>query len=342
MASDHRAPQQRVTALSSRLKDSMENLAKEIKLIAIDIDGTLLTPTGQITPRVRAAIRAAQQAGVIVTLATSRRYMGTKAVAEALGLALPLIIYDGGLVVHHPSRAIMYSRPMVPEVSARVIEIFQRQGVQPVAQPCENDQCVLEEVWTGPASYDQPELATYLSIAPERVRRLSFAQLCSGEQAFLRVVAFASEAAVQRLIPEISQLPCSWHTLAGGGYNSAELAVMHATTSKASGVAALAAHFQISLAEVMALGDNNNDIAMLREVGLGVAMGQASPAVQAAADVVTASNLQDGVALAIERYVLAAHPASLPLLFEESTDGTDLLSFNLWAQAKDETSRANV
>ena len=91
-----------------------------------------------------------------------------------------------------------------------------------------------------------------------------------------------------------------------GIYGSAELAIMDYGCSKASGVAALANTLHISLSEVMAIGDNNNDIAMLQSVGWGVAMGQAPEQVKSAAQVVTASNWEDGVAQAIARYALSS------------------------------------
>ena len=76
--------------------------------------------------------------------------------------------------------------------------------------------------------------------------------------------------------------------------------------SKASGITALANYLNIPLQQVMAIGDNNNDIQMLRTAGWGVAMGNASEAVKAAAQAITASNWEDGVAQAIERYALCS------------------------------------
>lgn len=297
----------------------MQTPTQEIKLIAIDIDGTLLTPDLKITPRTRTAILAAQQAGIIVTLATSRRYIGAHAIATELGLELPLIVYDGALIVHHPSRTILHSQPLSVSVSARAIEIFRRYDVQPVIQPCESEQCILEEVWIGPAENDQAELATYISISGDRLCRMTYEQLYSIQINPLRVVAFASEAAIETLIPEISLLDCSWHTIASGSYACAELSIMHPHCSKASGVAALATHYQIPMSQVMALGDNNNDIEMLQAVGWGVAMGQASARVQAAAKAVTTTNLEDGVARAIERYALAYNLQETTELLTPST-----------------------
>ena len=74
----------------------MQTTPTSIKLLVIDIDGTLLNPQGEITPATLASIHAAQQAGIVVTLATARRYCNTATIATELGLAGPLILYDGG------------------------------------------------------------------------------------------------------------------------------------------------------------------------------------------------------------------------------------------------------
>jgi len=134
---------------------------------------------------------------------------------------------------------------------------------------------------------------------------MPYATLCATLVDPLRVVAFTSEEAIQRMIPQIARLDCAWHLLKLGSYGCAELTLMYPGCSKASGVTALAAHYRIPLEQVMAIGDNTNDLAMLQSVGWDVAMGQAPESVKAAAKVVTASNIEDGVALAIERYALA-------------------------------------
>ena len=144
---------------------------------------------------------------------------------------------------------------------------------------------------------------------------MPYAQLCTGHPDPLRVVAFASEESIQALIPVISTLNCSWNAIKRGSYGCAEMAIMAPDCSKASGVLALARSLNIPLTEVMAIGDNNNDIPMLQAVGLGVAMGHAPVAVKAVAKAVTASNAEDGAAQAIERYALdadrrASHAAS--------------------------------
>ena len=280
----------------------MEEFFTECKLIAIDIDGTLLTPDLQITPRTRNAIQQAQSMGIVVTLATARRYFSTMAIAAELDIELPLIIYDGALIVNHPAQTILAGQPLQAQVALQAVEIMARHAVQPIVQPYE---CMLEEVWTGPAEGDNPELATYIALSGNRLRRLPYTTICSGQTELLRVVAFSSEETLQVLLPEISALYCSWHMISRGSYGSAELSIMSPGCSKASGVSTLAAYYHIPLAQVMAIGDNYNDLEMLNAVGWGVAMGQDPAAVKAAAKTVTATNLEEGVALAIENYALA-------------------------------------
>lgn len=279
----------------------MQRFPTGVKLLVIDIDGTLLDPGGKITPATREAVQAAQRAGVIVTLATARRYSNTTAIASELGLDIPLILYDGALIVQHPQKIILHVHPVLATVGQQAVNLLVCHKLQPVVHPNKGLQ---EEIWTGPAEFDNPWVKSYFAVFPEQVQRMPFERLCTGHPDPLRVVAFASEEAIHALLPEVSALDGTWTITRRGNYGSSELAIMNPSCSKASGVTELARYLNISLDEVMAIGDNNNDIQMLRSVGWGVAMGQAPGAVKAAARAVTASNWEDGVALAIHRYVL--------------------------------------
>lgn len=283
----------------------MEKELASIKMLVIDIDGTLLNPEGKITPRTMAAVRAAQQAGIIVTLATARRYCNTAQVATELGLDIPLILYDGALIVQHPQATILHTHPLASDVAQQAVNLLVRHGIQPVVHP----NCGLkEEIWTGPPTLDNIWLTAYFATFPEQMQRVPYEHLCISNSDPLRVVAFASEESIWNLIPDVSTLNCSSTTIKRGSYGSAEIAIMDPACSKASGVAALAQQLHIPLEQVMAIGDNNNDIRMLQSVGWGVAMGQASNAVKAAAKAVTSSNWEDGVALAIENHALLSSP----------------------------------
>jgi 5-amino-6-(5-phospho-D-ribitylamino)uracil phosphatase len=279
----------------------METTPTHISLLVLDIDGTLLNPAGDLTPYTRSTVQAAQQAGIVVTLATARRYCNTTQIANDLGLTGPIILYDGAMIVRHPQANILSSRPLNSAIAQDAVNILVRHGIQPVVHP---DEGLAEEIWTGPIELDNLWIDAYFAAYPERMRRMSYDTLCAGHHDPLRVVAFAEEEAIQESLPEIAQLNCAWTTIKRGSYNTAELVVMDKGCSKASGVTALAGFLAIPMQEVMALGDNNNDIEMLKTVGWGVAMGQASESVQSAANAVTTSNWEDGAAQAIERYAL--------------------------------------
>jgi 5-amino-6-(5-phospho-D-ribitylamino)uracil phosphatase len=272
-----------------------------IKIIVIDIDGTLLTPEGSITTHSLEAVQAAQQASIAVILATARRYCNTVMIANELGINTPLILYDGAIIMQHPHKAILYKQLLSASVGQQAVDTLIRHKIQPVVHPFKGTE---EEIWTGPSAFDNPWVDPYFASAPIQVHRMPFETLCTGHPDPIRVVAFASEEIIHTLLPEVAALECSWTITRRGNYGSAELAIMNPSCSKAGGVTELARYLSVPLEQIMAIGDNNNDIEILRTVGWGVAMGQASDAVKSAAKAVTASNWEDGVAQAIQHYAL--------------------------------------
>ncbi len=278
----------------------MQSVPQQIQLLVIDIDGTLLNPQRQITPQTRAAIQAAQAAGVIVTLATGRGYHNSLQIANELGIAIPVITYDGALILHHPDRTIIHTHTLAAHIAQQAADILVAYRIQPIIHRM-ND--AAEEIWTGYEEFDNPELAGYFTYF-SHAQRLDHATLCRHKPDPLRVVGFASHEALSQLAPAMDVLDCAWHTIERGNYSCAEIAIMNKTCSKASSVITLAHDLNIPLSAVMAIGDNINDLTMLQKVGWGVAMGQASDLIKDAAHAVTASNSENGVALAIARYIL--------------------------------------
>ena len=277
----------------------MKLAPQHIKLLVIDIDGTLLNPHRQITPQTRTAILAAQAAGIIVTLATGRAYRNSFQFADELGIDIPLITYDGALIQQHPDRTIIHIHPLAADIAQQAAEILIEHRIQPIIQHVNG---TIEEVWTGHAEFDNPELAGYFAVFPN-AQRMDHATLCTNQPDPLRVVGFASEEALSRLAPCVDILDCAWYTIEQGNYACSEIAIMNKTCSKASSVITLARYLNIPLSEVMAIGDNINDLEMLQTVGWGVAMGQAPAIIKEAAHAITASNVEDGVAQAIESYI---------------------------------------
>jgi Cof subfamily protein (haloacid dehalogenase superfamily) len=276
-------------------------MLKHINMLVIDIDGTLLDSRGNISERTGRAVRRAHEAGVIVALATARRYGNTRLIAAGLGFDVPLILYDGAMLVQYPQQIILARQTLDPSIAQAAVDILARHAIQPVVHP---DTGLDEVIWTGPVELDNVWIEAYFAAFPELIHRMPLASICAGHPGPLRVVAFASQEAISALLPEIAQLDCEWNTIKRGSYGTAELVVMHKGCSKASGLLTLARHFQVDPQHVMAIGDNTNDIPMLQVAGLSIAMGQSPASVKAAAQAITASNDEDGLALAIEQYVL--------------------------------------
>ncbi len=212
-----------------------------------------------------------------------------------------MIIYDGAMIVQHPQNRIVSTRTLAPDIAQQAVNILVKHHIQPVVHPPTG---LDEQIWTGPPEFDNLWLEAYFGTYPLQTQRMPYASLCMGHPGPLRVVAFDDEAIIQRALLDVAQLNCNWTTIKRGNYGCAELAIMDKGCSKASAAIALAQTLHIPMQEVMALGDNNNDIEMLQAAGWGVAMGQATAAVQAAANIVTASNAEDGAAQAIEHYAL--------------------------------------
>ena len=278
----------------------MQEPQQPIKLLAIDIDGTLLNREKVITQRTRDAIRAAQDANVIVTLATARRYETTIPFAAELGLKMPLILYDGALTMRYPQHTIMETRRLHSGIAQRVVDTLVQHNIQPVVHHMTERG---EEAWSGPHHFDSAEMTAYLDFNPH-IHRYPHHTLCEGRPEPLRVVAFASHHAIQTVAPNLSELDCTCYTIERGNYQCAEVVTMHSHCSKATALKALAETLNIPMEQVMAIGDGINDREMVQEAGWGVAMGHASPTLKAVANAVTGTNTEDGLAQAIERYIL--------------------------------------
>ncbi|MBI3965764.1 MAG: HAD family hydrolase [Chloroflexi bacterium] len=281
------------------------------KLLVLDVDGTILDRESQLRPRVRAAIRDAVAAGHHVTLATGRRFRSASQLAAELELRLPLILSNGALIKDSATEEIIYSNHLSVAAARTVATIMIDLGIQPVVF---ENAAVGDSIVTGPAEYDSDEAARYLRNPTAIVRRVDHAELFDGRDP-LRLAAFGGPPTIQRLEGALESVPdCRTVVNVTGTMvrvGGRLLEVLSPTCSKGEAMLHLAQRYNLGLADTIAIGDYYNDLEMLEVAGIGIVMANAPDDLKARVRHVTTSNEEDGVALAIERFLLApAGPTS--------------------------------
>jgi Cof subfamily protein (haloacid dehalogenase superfamily) len=267
-----------------------------IRLLAVDIDGTLVNSHNQLTDTTRAALRRALESGIRVVLATGRRYSRALPLVEPLGLDVPLVTASGALIKHPATHDTLFRADFPRQTLREMLAIIAQAGYDAVLYGDTYEQgfdfyCCRTEV-------PQPELAEYLALNPGRGRHWPaimvdpppevFAGFCMGTHAQMSLLAQALHAR----LPGALEL----HVLRSPLYTGYMCELLPRGVSKWSGIRHLADQWAVADEEICAVGDDVNDIPMLRAAGLGVAMGNALPEVQAAADRVAPAHDDDGLA----------------------------------------------
>lgn len=268
-----------------------------IKLIAIDLDGTLLNSQKEISPKNQEVLKKAKAQGVKIVLCTGRPLFAVEPFMDVLGLREAgdySITFNGGFVQQNDTGEVLVEYRMETEQLAEMYNLTQKLGL-PL------DVIEGEQVYhVQPEPAEQPSI--YQTLNPlMRFAKRDFSDFGPHER-FNKMVVATDERFLDQ---QINLLPKDLYTR----YNLVKsrktlLEILHKDVSKANGIARLIEKLGIQQAEVMALGDEENDLSMIEYAGIGVAMANASAVIKTAADEVTASNDEDGVALAVERFVL--------------------------------------
>lgn len=262
-----------------------------IQLVAIDMDGTLLTDELEVSPRTVAAIQAAQQQGVTVTIATGRMFQSAKPFAERLGVDVPLITYNGALVKSCRSGEVWHEELLPMDTTLSVLAYFRERGWY--IQTYVDDEFYVRDYSEEARTYEAVS-----GISPHVVGEAMFAPAKEP----LKLLTLAEPEHLDAITPVLQERFGSKVCLTRAKNHMIEM--VNSEVNKGRGVAMLAKRLGILQQDIMVLGDSENDMTMLAYAGLGVAMDNADDKVKAVADAVTADNNRDGVALAIEKYVL--------------------------------------
>jgi Cof subfamily protein (haloacid dehalogenase superfamily) len=272
-----------------------------IRLVVTDIDGTLLDSAGRVSEEALAILKRVASAGATVCLATSRRWVGARAVAEELGLDCPLILYDGAITRQCSSGETLASHPLQREAAQEAVAELISRGLRPIAQ---YNGPGGESMLTVPADPATDYAARFVKRFQAQIQIAPLDALTLGRDTLLRVVAFAPHDFLLETASAFTDAQLGTQLLEMGGYDMAELTFFAPGASKGAALLALAERLGIPAAETFAIGDGLNDISMLKAAGMSVAMAGAPPSVRAAARFVTSSNDEEGFARALAMHVL--------------------------------------
>ena len=271
-------------------------MTQPIKLIVVDLDGTLLNSQNEMSARNEKALVDAITKGAAVILATGKTFISAKAIVERLKLTTPGI-YLQGLAVYKPDGTAVFQKALDPGISRQVVTFAEDRGFSMVAY---SGARLLAKTLTP----EVEQLATkYHEPMPEAIGPL---------QNILDDMPVNKLLAIKAGDPK-RVLALRWQLdkqLDGGGQLTQALPdmleVLPPGVSKGATLAALLKQLSLQAENVLAIGDAENDLGMIELAGVGVAMGNAHAKLKAAANHIVADNDHDGVAEAIERFVLGA------------------------------------
>jgi Cof subfamily protein (haloacid dehalogenase superfamily) len=295
------------------------------KLLALDVDGTLLDSDGTLRPRTADAVARAARAGIRPVLCTGRRYRRARPIAQQLGIDAPLVCNSGAIIKDPRSHRTLWRADFDGTLVTALFDIFDDHDQPAVVftdrDPIESD-FVIDAYPTGRDFFDD-YVAQNREHAEIRVTRrqtsaagqdqtLGFdapdphfhvcaigseSEMLAFEEAALRILAGRVQTFVQRS-PKYLGTMCEF---------------LRHDASKWTAVLELANSWGIEPAEICAVGDDVNDIPMIKFAGLGVAMGHARSEVRAAADLITGDHDEDGVAMLVDDVLLHAQARHRPV-----------------------------
>ena len=267
-----------------------------IKLIATDLDNTLLDKDGSVPPETVAALAKAEEKGVTVTVATGRSFASARGVAEKIGGNGLAICYNGSQIRRLADGMVLYSGCVDKDVQRGIIEFVHERGLY--LQMYDNDEIVVETLRLDMHNDPDLKFASHREVGD-----------------FLKEPLFDTPKMMIAADPaEVPALQAELEEMFAGRIFCAQsephlIEIMPAAVNKGTALAALCQEMGIRREEIMALGDNTNDMHLLQAAGLAIAVANAVPRLQEYADYVCKGERSEGFREAIEKFILAPDAA---------------------------------
>ena len=260
-----------------------------IKLVATDIDGTILIPEGNFTESVKKCIKELSKKGIKFVLVTGRMNAAAELIAKDLELETPVISYQGGLVKFNGET--LYKRCLTEEQAQKVIDWAKSENIH---LNLYNDDILYSETIC-------PEIERYCNNLHTKYTIKNFCDINKDNVNKLLAIDYNNPEKINRLEKELPKVFPDLYIIKSTPYF---LEFSNKEGSKYCAVKFLQKYWGIKEAETLTIGDQNNDIALLKAGGIKVAMGNATEELKAVADYVTDSVFNDGFVKAMEKFIV--------------------------------------
>lgn len=272
----------------------------QYRVLAVDIDGTLVNREEELTAATRKALVRAGEAGIHVILATGRRYSRTLHLVEPLAIEVPLITASGALVKCPHTHQTLHCSVFPDDVIRGILEILDEEGHDPIL--CADTYGQGFDYYMAREDVESVELAEYLRLNPDS--GCLWPDLVSNPPAgVFNGFAMGTKEQMLELDEKLHTRlngNLSTHVLRSPRYIGFMCEFAPRDVTKWSAIRQLAADWNVPDEAICAVGDDVNDIPMIEGAGLGIAMGNALPEVKAAADRIAPSQLDDGLVQVVD------------------------------------------
>lgn len=271
----------------------------KIKLVALDIDGTILNSRGKLSSHTRNVVKKVRERGIYVVLATGRRLKRTIPLLQVLDLQLPLVVHNGAVIFRQSPKKTLLKQGIELKKAEKIIRCLEAERINYVVYTGESEG---DRLFAPNYAWQEPEnlMLTYMGEEPEKTARIKL------QEAPVRISIIDD---FEKVIPFYEYLHkdfSRWVKPMLFGTNSPwrGIEIICGQCSKGTGVAFVARHLGVQASEIMAIGDNVNDLEMITWAGLGVAMGNGAASLKQAADLIAKDNDEDGAALILSELLL--------------------------------------
>ena len=272
------------------------------RLIALDVDGTVLNSAQQVTPELKEALGRLAARSVRTVLCTGRRWQTTAPVLRALGHAHPIVVCSGGaLIKRADDQQTLHTAPLRHATARLAVRLFRRSGLVPLL--LYDRPLGVCELKVAESDRSQAEGLPYVLANPGSCEWYAD-EYPAGNERPLEVYAVDEGVKIRAAEPQVREAVGDRRVVEvmaqlRYGPDQVAIEIHEPSATKWRALEWLIKQWQINPDEVVAIGDDVNDIPMLKAAGLSFAMGNASDEVKAAADAVTAGNDEHGVVQAL-------------------------------------------